>query len=56
VLGEQRRNRLAELSAASGLGCGPLPAELLGPLDEAVTAALAAQAGQLAGLTGGSRL
>ena len=56
VLGAQRRNRLAELSAASGLGSGLIPAELLGPLDEAVTAALAAQAGQLAGLTGGSRL
>lgn len=56
VLEEQHRNRLAELAAASGLGCGPLPAELLGPLDDAVTAALAVQAGQLAGLTGGSRL
>lgn len=55
VLGEQRRNRLAELAAASGLGCGALPAALLGPFDDAVTAALATQAGQLTGLPGGSR-
>jgi len=55
VLEEQRRNCLAELAAASGLGCGLLPAELLGPFDNAVTAALATQAAQLVGLTGGSR-
>ena len=55
VLEEQRRNCLAELAATSGLGCGLLPAELLGPFDDAVTAALATQAGQLAGLPGGPR-
>ena len=55
VLDEQRRNRLTEIAAASGLGCGPLPAELLGPFDDAVTAALATQAGQLADRAGGSR-
>jgi hypothetical protein len=55
VLEEQRRNCLAELAAASGLGCCLLPAELLGPFDDAVTAALATQAAQLADLTGGSR-
>lgn len=55
VLDEQRRNRLAEIAAASGLGCGALPAALLGPFDDAVTSALATQAGQLAGLPGGSQ-
>jgi hypothetical protein len=55
VLDEQRRNRLAEISAASGLGRGPLSAELIGPFDDAVTAALATQTRQLAGLPGGPR-
>ena len=55
VLEEQHRNRLAEIAAASGLGCGALPAALLGPFDDAVTAALATQTGQLTSFLGGSR-
>lgn len=55
MLEEQDRNRLAELATASGLGCGTLPAELLGPFTDAVTAALATQARQLAALTRRSR-
>ena len=55
MLEERHRNRLAELAAASGLGCGALPAELLGPFSDAVTAALATQAAQLASLPEGSR-
>lgn len=54
VLDEQRRKRLAELATASGLGCGALPPKLLGPFDDAVTAALATQAAQLTGLRKGS--
>jgi hypothetical protein len=45
-----RRNRLTDLVAASGLGCGALPAALLGPFSDAVTTALAAQAERLASL------
>ena len=55
MLDEQRWNRLAELAAASGVGGGALPAELLGPFSDAVAAALATQAGHLACLPGGSR-
>ena len=55
VLEEQRRNCLAELAAASGLGCSPLPVQLLGRFSDAVTAALATQAGQLACLQGGPK-
>jgi hypothetical protein len=47
MLEEQPRNRLAEIATASGLGRGALPAELLGPFTDAVTAALATQARHL---------
>jgi hypothetical protein len=50
-----RWSRLTDLVAASGLGCGALPAALLGPFSDAVTAALATQAERLASLPGGSR-
>jgi hypothetical protein len=55
MLEGQRRSRLTELVAASGLGCEALPAALLGPFNDAVTAALATQAERLATLPEGSR-
>lgn len=55
ILEGHRWNRLTDLVAASGLGCGALPAALLGPFSDAVTAALATQAEQLASLPGRSR-
>ena len=50
-----RWNRLTDLVAASGLGCGAVPAALLGPFSDAVIAALATQAERIASLPGGSR-
>lgn len=55
MLEEQDRNRLSEIATASGLGRGLLPAELLGPFTDAVTAALTTQARQLTDLAEGPR-